>query len=251
MSNTLKEKKLQKNWTTSSSGYSKIIEEELNCFKRQAWTDLILSNSGKSEKMKILDVGTGPGFFAIIMAQAGHDVTAVDCTQAMLDEAKSNGDRYAVKADFILSDTQKLPFPDNSFDLVISRNVAWTIIDAESAYREWKRVLKSNGKVLIFDANWNIRLFNEDKRKEYERDIEEVKRLYPDYELHTHSDEMDDFRREMPMCSRIRPQWDVDALIRVGFKKICCNVDITKLIYKEYEQILNRSTPMFMISAEK
>lgn len=33
--------------------------------------------------MKILDVGTGPGFFAIIMSLAGHEVTAIDCTQAM------------------------------------------------------------------------------------------------------------------------------------------------------------------------
>lgn len=247
----LQEEKLQKNWTTSSSGYSKNIEKELSCFKRQAWTDLILSSSGKDGKMKILDVGTGPGFFAIIMSLAGHEVTAVDCTQAMLDEAKSNADRHGATADFLLSDTQELPFSDNSFDLVISRNVAWTIIDAEKAYKEWRRVLRPNGRVLIFDANWNIRLFNEEKRKEYERDLAEAKRLYPDCQVHVHSDEMDDFRRGMPMCSRLRPQWDFDALLRVGFKKISCNADITQLIYDEYEQVLNRSTPMFLLTAEK
>lgn len=152
---------------------------------------------------------------------------------------------------FILSDAQELPFPSESFDLVISRNVAWTIMDAEKAYGEWKRVLKPDGKVLIFDANWNIRLFDEEKRKLYEADMEEAQRLFPEHEVHCHSEEMDDFRRGMPMCSRIRPQWDVDALLRVGFKKVFCNTDIMKIIYDEYEQIANRSTPMFLLSAEK
>jgi Methylase involved in ubiquinone/menaquinone biosynthesis len=201
--------------------------------------------------MKILDVGTGPGFFAIIMSLAGHDVTAIDCTQAMLDEAKSNAESFGAIADFRIGDSQALEFPDDSFDLIISRNVAWTIIDAEKAYSEWRRVLKSGGKVLIFDANWNIRFFNEDKKREYYRDREDFARLYPETPLPEYSDEMEDFRRSMPMCARVRPQWDFDALLRVGFKNIFCDSDITPLIYYEEERLLNRSTPMFLLAAEK
>lgn len=214
---------------------------------------MVLKNSGKCDwqKMKILDVGTGPGFFAIIMAQEGHEVTAVDCTEAMLAEARNNAKRHHVNVNFMLSDTQNLPFEDESFDLVISRNVAWTIMDTEKAYREWKRVLKPDGRVLIFDANWNIRLFDEKKRLEYERDLEEAREKFPEERLHVHSAEMDDFRKGMPMCSKIRPQWDLEALLRAGYKKIGCNTDIVHLIYDECEQIINRSTPMFLLTAEK
>ena len=144
-----------KNWTESSGNYSKLIERELASFKRQAWTELILANAGKSGKLKILDVGTGPGFFTIIMSMAGNDVTAIDCTQAMLDEAQNNAKRNGVSPRFLLSDTQETPFDDESFDLIISRNVAWTILDAEKAYAEWRRILRPDGRVLIFDANWN------------------------------------------------------------------------------------------------
>ena len=130
------EEKLIKNWTESSSGYSSSILKELRSFKRQAWTDLILQNAGREGKLKILDVGTGPGFFAIIMSLQGHDVTAIDCTQAMLDEAQHNAELFGVHPRFLLSDTQSLDFPDDTFDLVISRNVVWTIMDAEKAFRE-------------------------------------------------------------------------------------------------------------------
>ncbi|SHH87587.1 Methyltransferase domain-containing protein [Sporobacter termitidis DSM 10068] len=246
-----RKEKLLKNWTESSANYSSSIINELNCFKRQAWLDLILTNAGSDKRMKVLDVGTGPGFFAILMSLAGHDVTAIDCTQAMINEARSNAEKFGAAVDFRVSDTQELDFPDESFDLIINRNVVWTIIDAEKAYREWRRVLRTGGKLLVFDANWNIRLFSEEKLREYNRDREEFQRLYPDTPLPYYSDEMEDFRKSMPMCARIRPQWDFDALIRVGFKRIGCNTDIRELIYDEKEQLLNRSTPMFLLAAEK
>jgi ubiquinone/menaquinone biosynthesis C-methylase UbiE len=240
-----------KNWTESSGNYSKLIERELASFKRQAWTELILANAGKSGKLKILDVGTGPGFFTIIMSMAGNDVTAIDCTQAMLDEAQNNAKRNGVSPRFLLSDTQETPFDDESFDLIISRNVAWTILDAEKAYAEWRRILRPDGRVLIFDANWNRRLFDENKNSEYLRDVEAVKRLYPDFQVNIHSSDMDEFRRTMPMCARIRPQWDLEALLRVGYSKVSCDTSIGKLIYDEPEQLLYKSSPMFLLIAEK
>ena len=147
------EQKLLKNWTDGSNNYSKIVKEELNGFKKQAWTDIILEKAGKGIGLDILDVGTGPVFFAIIMAQAGNRVTALDCTEAMINEAKANAEDAGITADFRVSDGQKLDFDDESFDLIISRNVTWTLIDAQKAYGEWKRVLKPDGKILIFDAN--------------------------------------------------------------------------------------------------
>lgn len=245
------EEKLIKNWTESSSGYSSSILKELNSFKRQAWTGLILQNAGREGKLKILDVGTGPGFFAIIMSLQGHDVTAIDCTQAMLDEARHNAELYGVHPRFLLSDTQSLDFVDDTFDLVISRNVVWTIMDAEKAFREWRRVLKPGGRMIAFDANWNLRLFDENKRKEYERDQEEYRQKYTDIPFPVHSADMDDFRRGMPLCAEIRPQWDLCALVRTGYRRIICETDLRKQIYDEREQLINRSAPMFMLVGEK
>lgn len=244
------EQKLIKNWTDGSNTYSNIVKEELNSFKRQAWTEIILENAGKITKLDILDVGTGPGFFTIIMSQAGNKVTAIDCTEAMINEAKANAKDAGITADFRVSDGQNLEFADESFDLIISRNVTWTLIDAQKAYREWKRVLKSDGKIIIFDANWNIRLFNEEYMKKYEEDQKEYARLFGE-EPSQYTREMIDYRKSMPMCQRIRPQWDFNTLVELGYKKVYYERDIGKRVYDEKQKVIHRSTPMFMLVIEK
>ena len=83
-------------WTGRAAGYSKVNQEELAGSQRRDWLvkieEQIRKVFGDREKqsIRILDVGTGPGFFAIILAEAGYQVTAVDYTPAMLEQAKKN-----------------------------------------------------------------------------------------------------------------------------------------------------------------
>jgi len=244
------EEKLKRNWTSGADNYSRIIKEELSSPLRQAWIDIILENAPKATGMDVLDIGTGPGFFAIIMEQVGNHVTALDCTEAMIDQAKKNAENEGVKPLFMLSDGQELDLPDESFDLIISRNVTWTLINAEKAYEEWKRLLRAEGKVIIFDANWNYRFFNEDYMRRFKEDRKNYERIFGK-SASTLTEEQEDYRKSMPMCQRLRPQWDLDTLIKVGYKKIYCDMDISKIIWDEERQILNRSTPMFMLVASK
>ena len=52
------------------------------------------------ESISVLDVGTGPGFFAILLAESGFHVTAVDMTPEMLDEALLRPGRCFVNYEF-------------------------------------------------------------------------------------------------------------------------------------------------------
>ncbi|MDR1041510.1 MAG: class I SAM-dependent methyltransferase [Deltaproteobacteria bacterium] len=245
------ESQLIQNWTDSSAKYSGIVGEELNSFKKKAWSDLIAENSPGEAPLRILDIGTGPGFFAIITTLAGHKVTAIDCTEAMIAEASANAERLGLAIDFKVSDSQNLAFPDSSFDLVISRNVAWTLFDASRAYREWWRVLSPGGRALIFDANWNISLFDEARKRAYDVDVAEYRKRFPEREVPFYTDEMLDFRRRMPQCQRIRPQWDFGALLEAGYGTVFCDMTVGSRVYDEAERLLYRSTPMFLLRAEK
>ncbi|HCX65228.1 MAG TPA: hypothetical protein DHN33_08465, partial [Eubacteriaceae bacterium] len=76
-------------WEKRSEGYSQTNLQEINSFKRQAWIDLICENDERvaSKKLKILDIGTGPGFFSLVLSSLGHQVTGIDYTQAMVERA--------------------------------------------------------------------------------------------------------------------------------------------------------------------
>lgn len=151
-------------WTDRAKSYSAQNIAEMNDWRREAWRKLILSHAPQKEVLRVLDIGTGPGFFAINLALAGHEVTAVDVTEEMLQYAKSNAESYGARVDFVLHRGEFLPFKDGSFDLIVSRNVIWNLEYPEQALEEWERVLAPGGRMIYFDANWYLYLYDEELR---------------------------------------------------------------------------------------
>lgn len=149
--------------------------------------------------MKILDIGTGPGFFPMILSEAGYTVTAVDYTEEMLEKAKENLGKYTKygleRVTLQRMDAQNLEFADETFDVVISRNLTWNLEKPEQAYQEWMRVLKPGGVLLNFDANWYGYLYDEEKKEAYEADRKKVEeQQLDDHYLCTDIDRMETLR---------------------------------------------------------
>mgnify|MGYP000482475991 FL=1 len=65
-----------------------------------------------------------------------------------------------------------LEYEDESFDVVITRNLTWTLPDVDKAYKEWHRVLRKGGVLLNYDANYanmknlDATLIDDDKKEE-------------------------------------------------------------------------------------
>lgn len=239
-------------WEGEAQVYSRGIQEELNSPQRQAWKDLILDNAPKNGSMKVLDVGCGPGFFPIILGEEGHKVTGIDITENMISCAKSNVEAHGQRAELLTMDCQNLLFEDNTFDMVICRNITWTLDDPKKAYREWKRVLKQGGKVLIFDACWYRYLYDEELAKVYRENEEKVKEKYG-RKIHAHANPQkgDELSRQLFMSDKIRPLWDLEYLISLGFTKVFAEPDITDRVWDKMEKEINKITPEFMVGAEK
>ncbi|HEY3423482.1 MAG TPA: class I SAM-dependent methyltransferase [Negativicutes bacterium] len=143
--------RIKKYWEGEATLYSRSIEEELKGFQRTAWKELVLGNAPRREWLEILDIGTGPGFFPIILTEAGHHVTGIDITENMIKCARENVKQAEVEATLLQMDCQALSFADNSFDLAICCNLTWTLNDPVTAYKEWFRVLRPGGRLLVFD----------------------------------------------------------------------------------------------------
>ena len=241
-------------WTTRAEGYSEVNHKELNGMQKGAWLEVLKSQFPEKakEELKILDIGTGPGFFPVILAEAGYQVTAVDYTQEMLDTSKKNAGELCRNITFYKMDAQNLEFEDGMFDVVISRNLTWNLKDPERAYREWCRVLKPGGKLLNFDANWYGYLYDEEKRQSYEEDRKSVEsENLDDHYLCTDIDRMEKIALQMPLSAINRPSWDRKLLKENGFSSVAVDTEIWKQVWSQEEKLNYHSTPMFMISAVK
>ena len=193
-------------------------------------------------KLKILDVGCGTGFFTILLAKQGHQVTGTDLTPDMITNSRILAKEEQVTCDFQVMDAEHLTFQDESFDVVISRNLTWTLPEAAQAYKEWSRVLKPGGLLLNFDANYGATNFAETS------DLPEN---------HAHNQlgnslmqECEDIKRQLPISSYLRPAWDVEELGKNDMEQISIDLGLSKRVYKERDEFYN-PTPMFAIAARK
>ena len=241
-------------WSERAEGYSKVNQEELEGEQREKWIKVLKEKfpDQEPEEIKVLDIGTGPGFYAIILASRGYDVTAVDLSEGMLEQAKANAGELAEKIRFLKMDAQTLEFPDNEFDVIVTRNLTWNLPDPVKAYGEWRRVLRDGGVMLNIDSNWYAYLFDEEKKneKQAERDCT-VQAGVEDYESYDESWLMENISRTLPMGKLPRPHWDAVTLLNLGFKNVSADTSVSRRLWSREEMLNYASTPCFLIRAVK
>lgn len=245
---------IEQYWTRRASSYTEVVRKNLADGWDCKWADELIRNFPKAEgrTLKVLDIGTGPGFYAIILASRGYDVTAVDLSEGMIEQAKHNAGSLAEKIRFFKMDAQELSFPDNEFDVIVTRNLTWNLPDPVKAYGEWRRVLRDGGVMLNIDSNWYAYLFDDEKKCEKLADRENV--LNAGFEDHDSYDEswlMENISRTLPMGKLPRPQWDAVTLLNLGFKNVSADTSVSRRLWSREEMLNYASTPCFLIRAVK
>lgn len=245
---------IEQYWTRRASSYTEVVKKNLADGWDGKWADELIRNFPKAEgrALRILDIGTGPGFYAIILAARGYEVTAVDMSEGMLEQARNNAGELADKIRFCKMDAQELSFNDNEFDVIVTRNLTWNLPDPVKAYGEWRRVLRDGGVMLNIDSNWYAYLFDDEKRLEKQADRENtIQAGFDDHESYDEGWLMENISRSLPMGRLPRPQWDAVTLLDLGFKNVSADTSVSKRLWSREEMSNYASAPCFLIRAVK
>lgn len=229
---------IQAYWQSRSQDFAVLRSQELHSKKYQLWQQEILAQLPQQGPLKVLDVGCGAGFFSIILSRCGLEPIGIDLTPEMIAAAKELAKTEGAKAEFLVMDAESLTFPDNSFDVVIARNVTWNLPHPDKAYAEWTRVLKPGGILLNFDA-------------EYAKHHHD-----PLPKINAHSAVT---AQQNECCHKIyhmlevslyeRPAWDLALLESLGLEA-SADLEINSRIYPQKDWFYSPA-PIFLIKAVK
>lgn len=163
--------------------------------------DWILSHLRLEPRMRVIDVGSGPGFYHAKLAEAGCRVVAVDLSLGMLREAAAAA-RTAGRPVFPLAaDAERLPLAASCGDAVLANHMLYHVRDREAALRELRRVRAPGGPVVLAtnasEFGWELHELHREAAEELGyavdrrfasrftlEDVELVRGVFPDARVH-------------------------------------------------------------------
>jgi len=193
-------------------------------------TDLLCSMANLNRDSKVLDLACGLGTTSFYLHQKYKcNVVGVDISKNLIDIAQNVLDKTGLqdKIQFVVADALKLPYPDNSFDFVITQAFFILINDKEKAIEEIYRVLKPNGYLGSLELSW----FKTPSETAYNellnntcKDFIPRTRLFEDWESFFQSNKLQHIRTiKNPMTSGMMQMMKTEGVItfiKIMFKMI-------------------------------
>ncbi len=229
-------------WSHRAEAFQAQRIREFGSEKHGRWLAEFSRYLPQGRPLRILDLGTGTGFFAFILAAEGHAAVGVDLTPDMIERARETAAILDLDAEFRVMDAEAPEFPPESFDVLVTRNLTWTLPHLREAYNEWYKLLKPGGVLINFDAD-------------YYRAQERPAKALPENHAHKHLaswmvEENREITRAVGERQQPRPQWDVQLLTECGFERILVDNGVWKRVYAREDEVYN-PVPIFTIAAWK
>ena len=225
-------------WSQRAEQFSALRVKEYESDKHTLWLTEFKKYIPSDSPLDILDVGTGTGFFAMLLSQEGHRVTGIDLCPDMIAQARKTAASLGIHANFCVMDAEQPLLQPANFDAIVTRNLTWTLPHLGNAYCAWHTLLKPGGILVNFDADYCR---------------EDTSQPLPANHAHKNIgsvlvQEYENIKDTLRPGQKPRPEWDVELLTAAGFHDIQIDRSVWKRIYINFDEFYN-PTPIFTISA--
>jgi len=152
---------------------------------------------GRVSSLSILEVGSGFGDLSLLLSQMGGDVIGLDISDEMISCSRARSKKVGLEATFVLGDAQRLPFEDESLDLVVGMRAIHHFAEMRHFFSEVHRVLKPGGRAIFVEpqkknpiVEFNRKVLHPECRTENEhplvrKDIEDARAVFSDVHTET------------------------------------------------------------------
>ena len=208
-------------WSKRAESFAEHKHAEIHSDKVALWREEFRRNLPKKEHLRILDVGCGSGFFEAVLAPMGHEVTGIDLTPEMIEKGKALLEHHGIDATLLVMDAEQPDFAEESFDVIVSRNLIWTLPHPVEAYERWMKLLKPGGMLIIYDAEYakGFHKYNWQENCAHKGVADAMK------------EECHKIYHMLSISSFNRPVWDLEVLQALGFSDVRSDTSVGDRIY--------------------
>jgi SAM-dependent methyltransferase len=122
---------------------------------RRAWQRFLRPLFDEPSSQVVADLGCGTGTLTVLLADSGLQVDGVDHSHQMLDLARAKAQHLQPPPTFIEADVADPPLRPGTYDTVLTRHVLWAMADPAAALRNWIRLLKPRGQLILIEGRWS------------------------------------------------------------------------------------------------
>jgi SAM-dependent methyltransferase len=139
-------------WDRDSATYDRSPGHAINDPVEAATWRRAIRDALPEPPARVLDAGAGTGALALLAAELGFEVTAMDLSEGMLARAREKAAVRSLDLSFVVGSATEPP--SGPFDVIFERHLVWTLPDPVLTLRAWREVTAPGGRMVLFEAIW-------------------------------------------------------------------------------------------------